>query len=94
VESAFDNTGRQAYLRACKKFSTKASSSVQRQLSNPKTKAVDISYYNIGPKGAKALIVPLLVVKHLLFKHNSLHLFQLFSNYFCYCVYLGNLFRC
>ena len=55
----FDETGQQAYHRACTYFGAIRSSAFHRKLGY--ATQIDMKHYGVGPKGAKALSIPMIV---------------------------------
>ncbi|XP_013417118.1 leucine-rich repeat-containing protein 74B [Lingula anatina] len=55
----YDSTGQVAYENACIKFKIPQANTFHRKLEH--AKEVDMKYYGIGPKGALALAIPLVI---------------------------------
>ena len=55
----YDDTGQRAYENACKKYKALASTSFHRKLADSTN--IDLRHYGAGPRGGKALAIPLVV---------------------------------
>ena len=54
-----DHTGQRAYIYACRKFRSVPSASFHRQLEH--ATSIDMKHYGAGPRGVKAIAIPMLV---------------------------------
>ena len=64
----YDDTGQRAYENACKKYKALTSTSFHRKLAESTN--IDLRHYGAGPRGGKALAIPLVVSSIML--HNLL----------------------
>ena len=55
----YDDTGQRAYENACKKYKALTSTSFHRKLAESTN--IDLRHYGAGPRGGKALAIPLVV---------------------------------
>ena len=55
----YDETGVETYDAACRKYRALPSASFRRRLAN--AHSIDLKHYGLGPKGAQAIAVPMVV---------------------------------
>ena len=55
----YDDTGKRTYEKSCRKYGVVPSSNVLKRLQDAKD--LDLKYYGLGPKGAMALSVAMVV---------------------------------